>query len=412
MQIPTRKVSLGIGVALVAALIARAALAEPPATVFHAIDSAPVVVIATVQRVEKLRDGKLLVFHLAPSGFLKGTARPSLRVVQELVFHSDKPQLSEAQAGVFVLDTFTKPSAYGAVLPGGDYFRAADARAARWSAVWREPVQKWIETGKLGKEKQPAPRLALLVEWLARPELSSEAAAELERLPYFNAGLDDLNLMLFGQALRTETIAIETRRRLILALATQQAMRALRLLDSLTTDPRLGAFARQALAALGVEILVEASIADLHRDEAALRIAALRTISASGQHGDTVVAEVGAVARGERNQEVRLAAIDCLAAMGDDGVPQLTLVLADADRRFVYKASLALAQVATPAAVQALARPFESGSYDAQVSAVFALRQIATPEALAILERVRNDPPDPRLRKVIGLAENEVDEHE
>ncbi len=409
--VPSRRVPVRIGVAIIAALVARAVLAEPPATLFRAIDSAPVVVIATVERIEKLQDGKLLVFQLVPNEFLKGTAQPSLRVVQELIFHGDKPQLAEAEAGIFILDRFTKPSAYRAALDGGDYFRVADERAALRPAMLREPLRKWIAASKLNAAQRPPARVALLIEWLATPQLVAEAAAELALTPDLDAGLDEANLRKLGQALRSETIAAETRQTLVVALATHKARRALPLLQSLATDARLGPFARQALAALGVAIPVEASIADLHRDDPAQRLAALRAIAASGQRGDTVVAEVGAVARGERNEEVRVEAIACLAAMGDDGVPILAGLLADADRRFIYKASLALAQMATPAAVQALARPFESGSYDAQVAAVFALHQIATPEALAILERVRNNPPDPRLPKVIGLADNELNEH-
>jgi HEAT repeat protein len=54
--------------------------------------------------------------------------------------------------------------------------------------------------------------------------------------------------------------------------------------------------------------------------------------------------------------------------------------------------------------VAALIDQFTSGSYEAQVLAVFALRDIGTPAAGAALARAKEHPSDPRLVQVIDFA--------
>jgi HEAT repeat protein len=86
-------------------------------------------------------------------------------------------------------------------------------------------------------------------------------------------------------------------------------------------------------------------------------------------------------------------------------VTVLAALLQDPDRRIAAKAANALAKSGADDALAALSGTFGGGgSYDAQVVAVFALRDIGSPEAMRILRQVRAAPPDPRLEKALDLA--------
>ena len=65
---------------------------------------------------------------------------------------------------------------------------------------------------------------------------------------------------------------------------------------------------------------------------------------------------------------------------------------------------MALAAAGGTDAVAALSGTFDSGSYDAQVAAVFALREMGSTDAMRTLRQVRAAAPDPRLERVIDLA--------
>jgi len=251
--------------------------------------------------------------------------------------------------------------------------------------------------------------MQVLLARVADVRLAKDALAELGNTPDLGSALDGVGYDRIGALLSATQIPLDQRRALLRLLVEQHLNAALPMLQAVHA-PGLDPFLHQAIVALGGNVPAAALHDDLKGgtdDERMAGIDALAANAARSKDDGTrrdAVATLAAAAAHDTSSPVRVAAVDQLGRMGDDAQAALTALLAEPDTHVVYAAGRALGVIGSPAAMRTLAQQFKQGSYDAQVAAVFGLREMGTPEAMRVLADVKADPPDPRLPRVIDLA--------
>jgi hypothetical protein len=377
---------------------------QGPVTGFFALlDEAPLVVTATVaDRIDDAAPG-MVVYELAVLQVLKGTppAKNPL-VVQDLVFPSDRPALTGGEVWLVALDPLPTSSRYRTLPADKIYLHIRDVRLAVRSAQATAAVQPYLAASARPPAQRRRERIGALIAAVPSPLVGEDALAALAADPSLARAFSEDESRRLASALGNRALPTE-RRRAILDLVREKRMAPLLpAVRPLLAEPSLAPFARRVLAAFGEPPSVNELRADVQDSDASTRRAALEAAQALPA-SDRLVFFTGVAADG-RDYEVRFAAIDALARDRDTSVPTLTELLHDPDRRISAKAAMALAATGGPDALAALSGTFDSGNYDAQVAAVFALREIGSNDAMRILRQIRAAAPDPRLERVIDLA--------
>lgn len=447
----------------IAASIALERGAGRAADYFSLIEAAPVVAAVRIDNVQKVPEPPLVLYRFTPSELLKGRLPPRLpEIVQEVFFRSDVAWLSAGDVAVIALEPFPLPSRYRQTLTGSSYLRVAGGREGIRSKSSVDLVRNYV---RLIGGPDPAPS-ALRVEFLAaavtNPELGNEAVGALERwlsdgpthsratsaarktgaasksrqtrfgrpspLPPGSTtpalsrqepgtangkngratpgtelrGWTPAAAQALGRALTDNAVPVERRRR-VLDLIAAYRLEGVEIWTHRALDNNaLAPFARRTLAALGQQPSEKSVRDDLRSADPKARMAALDSLLSLGpQQRLALLAET---ATRDSDVDVRIAAVERLAGEGRGALASLSSLLGDTDPRFCYHVAQAVASIGDEEAVTILARQFESGSYETQVAAVFALRRIGSDSALGTLARVRTNPPDPRLVDLIDLA--------
>ncbi len=394
--------------AATAACPARASATTAQADFFQLLEQVPLVVLASVES-RDVQEGKgLVVTRLAVDRALKGewpSASPA--VVQEMIFHTDRPLLDVGQHRILLLEPLPDWSHYRAMLEPGSYLRIAHQRLGIAAPETAPLVERYLAA--LREPASRDTRLAVLIDALRSPQLGDQALRALWNPALWPPQPSEVETSALAAALRDRSIPPE-RRHGLLDLVADRRLGSLRsTVHELLGDPRLAPYARATLASLGEPLTAEAVRHDLASPDPAARLAAVE--SAAALKPDEQIQILDAVAGGDRDLEVRRAAIRALARSGAAAVPSLAALLGNSDGRVAYYAAQALARIGKPAAVHALSTPFEHGSYESQVAAVFALQKIGSRDALQVLSDVRARPPDPRLRQVIDMAQETYVHH-
>jgi hypothetical protein len=412
---PSRVPSRGPAVAAaflavaVAASPARAGATGADANFFQLLEQVPFVVLASVESREVRQAKGLVVTRLAVERALKGQwPSPAPAVVQELIFHTDRPLLDVGQRRLLLLEPLPDWSHYREMLEPGSYLRIAHQPLGIADPGAAPLVERYLAA--LRRPASRDARLAVLVEALRSPQLGDQALRAVRSPALWPPHPTEAETSALAAALRDPSIPPERRRGLLDLVAARRLGSLRPAVRELLGDPRLGPFARRTLAALGEPVTTEAVRHDLASADPAARLAAVE--SASALQSDERLEILDAMARRDPNLEVRRAAIRALGRGGAAAVPSLAALLGDSDGRIAYYAAQALARIGQLAAVRALSEPFGHGSYESQVAAVFALQKIGSDAALKVLSDVHARPPDPRLRQVIDMArENDVHHH-
>jgi len=431
-----RSIMLRRGALILAAVILswipRLRASDAPPGFFALLDEAPLVVTATVaERTENPSVG-VVVYQLAVRQVLKGTAAADTQVVvEDLVFPSDRPTLAIGEQWLVALEPLPSSSRYRSLPGDKTYLRIRAGRHGVRSAQASAVVQRYLaavapggprsvdtvpggrrsvgaepggrrSVGAVYIETRHSERIGALIAAVPNPLVGGDAVAALAADQRLARDLSEAQSRELASALGNKTLPLERRRALLELIQAKRLAALLPAVRPLLADPTLAPFARRVLAAFGERPDAKALRADVEQLDPAARRAALE--SARSLPADERLALLAGIAQDARDDEVRCAAIDALARDGRAALPVLATLLHDPNRRVSSKAAIALAAAGGDDALGALSSAFAGGSYDAQVAAVFALRDIGSPDALRILRDVRAAPPDPKLQKVIDLA--------
>jgi len=394
----------GAAVALIVALsLPAAAVERSHLDYFARLEDAPLVVDARVERARAIPEVRLVVYRFVAVEVLKGRlAAGPPEIVQELVFKSDDPLLAEGQRAVLLLEPFPVASRYRAQLPSGPYLRVAGGRDGVRGAAALAASRAYAQLLARGADQRIQERMLFFATYVRDGDLGDDALAALRRFLERKVSFGKPCAEALSLALADSRVPLERRRGILEVVGAYNLAGMDDAVRRALADPDLAPFARRALAALGKTPAEELVRRDLSAPDPAVRLAALDSVTAlAPQERIDLLTEV---ARNDRDLDVRLHAIDLLGENGAPAVPSLSTLLDGSDRQICYHAALGLASIGTDGAVRVLADQFERGTYEAQVAAVFALHRVATPEALRTLARVRKNPPDPRLVKVIDLT--------
>jgi hypothetical protein len=376
---------------------------RPPADFFTLVDGAPLVVTATVSgRSENVAFG-IVIYELVIRQALKGTPpAASLTVVQDLVFPSDRPMFDREQEWLLALEPLPSSSRYHSLPQGGTHFRVRDGRRGARPVDALSAVERYLAVDREAPQKQRRERIGALVAALWSAPLGEDALRALAAHPTLAKDLTGAHAALFATALADEDLPLEQRRALLRLVEEKHLSALLTAVRPLLDEPELAPFARRLLASFGEVPAPDELRADLQLADSAARQAALEAAQTLPQTERLPL--LADVAKENDEYDVRVAAIDVLSRVGRPAVPALAALLDDEDGRITYKAARGLAAAGGPEAVDALSSTFAGTNYDAQVAAVFALRDIGTQDAMRVLRALRADPPDPRLEKVLDVA--------
>jgi hypothetical protein len=395
---------------LLAAFTARAGA---PDNFFAALDAAALVAVCQIEQVDQPAGSRLVIFHARTRDVLKGSmpAPPSsLSIVQELLFPSDAPAVATGASGLCVLKPMPQYSAYRTLLTAGPYYRFANPEMPLMEASLAAVTRQWLALQQLSPaDERATKRVRWLLDHAGDARLGKDALAELGATADLGALLERVGYDRIGTLVRDTRIPLEQRRALLTLLADHHLTAALPVLLSVP-DAGLAPFLHQTIVALGGSVPMAQLQSDLKADADDQRLAGVDALgtAAARSHEEKMrqdaMATLARLAVHDGSAAVRLAAVDQLGKMGGEALPAIEPLLAQPDTHLVYAAGRALGAIGSPAATRMLAQQFKQGSYDAQVAAVFGLREIATPEALRVLADVKANPPDPRLPRVIDLA--------
>ena len=234
------------------------------------------------------------------------------------------------------------------------------------------------------------------------PLVGDDAVAALASDQSLARDLSEGQSRALASALGNTTVPLERRRAVLDLIREKHLAPLLPAVRPLLAEPSLAPFARRVLAVFGETPGAEELRRDVEQPDPAARRTALE--SARSLPAPERLVFLTGIAKDAGDDEIRCAAIDALARDGRAALPVLATLLQDPDRRVSSKAAIALAAAGGNDALGALSSAFAGGSYDAQVAAVFALRDIGSADALRMLRALRAAPPDPKLQKVIDLA--------
>jgi len=400
-SISPRRSAVLLAVFLVSTTAGLLASEAAPTSFFALLDKAPLVLTATVA--ERSQDRAFIIYKLAVRQVLKGAAPESRPVVvQDLVFPSDRPILAADKEWLLALEPLPSSSRYRTLPADHSYLRVRDGGHGVRSAEATAAVLPYLNAAAEPAEKRRRERVGALIAALWSPVVGVDAATALAAEPSLQRDLNEDLSRLLASALGDATIALEERRALLDLVREKRLETLLPAVRFLLAEPPLAPFARRVLASFGET----PSTDELRADLAVPDLAACRAALAAAQAlpaAERLQFLTDAAGNG-REYEVRAAAIEDLGRAGPAAVPALAALLNDPDGRISYKVAQALARSGGSEVVGILSATFNSGTYDAQVAAVFALRDIGSQEAMRILRQVRTAPPDPRLKEMIDVA--------
>ena len=394
-----------------AALVAMACLlaaapcssaSRAPEDFFAIVDGAPLVAGASIRGRRENAALGIVFFEVAVGQEIKGTAPPRLVVVQEMVFASDRPLFDRGQEWLLALEPLPPSSRYSALPQGETYYRVRQGvhGVRRVDAI--PFVQRYTAAVHEVPAQQRGARIVSLVAALASDDVGDDVVRALAAEPSLAKDLSGAGAEHFAATMSDRHLPLERRLALLELVEAKRLSRFLSAVRPLLDDPEIAPFARRLLASFGEVPAAEHLRADLQRADPAARHAAVEAAQAL-PHDERLLL-LAQVAAEDDEIEVRIAAIDALARGGRAAVPELAALLDDDDGRITYKAARGLAAAGGKEAVEALSGTFAGTNYDAQVAAVFALREIGSEGAMRALRELRESAPDPRLEKVIDVA--------
>jgi HEAT repeat protein len=388
-------------VLLLAPFVSSWATAAPP-TFFDLLEDAPVVLASSVQE-RRVIDERFVIYSIRASEVLKGSGeRPSFSVVQELVFPSDAPSLAQGERRLMLLEPLPPYSSYEAVLPPAEHFRAHAGNAGIRSVELASIARRYLRTLELPASQQDAAKVGVLIDALREPSVAADGVRSLAARERLADLLTEATRLKLVEVLLDRSADATVRRSLLDLIRARRLEALVPSVHTLLAEPPMAPYARRTLAAFGEEFSEDVIAMDLASTDASAREAALD--SGISLPVPRRIEFLSKAAREDPSLEVRRRAILLLGSVGSPGIPALGELLADQDQRIAHEAAQALASIGTEQAVASLAKSFENGYYESQVAAIFALQRIGTKPALEVLAKVRANPPDERLRRVIDAA--------
>ncbi len=401
--------------ALVVAFALAALGAAAPARaagLFEQADASELVVRGRIEQVTPYPSAKLRVFHFRVSRVLKGQAAPgeTVDLAQEMLFATTKPLFADGTETLVFAVPLPPYTSFQAVLPEGRHWRwterlatAADLAplvdpaltdaVARYLAVRDDPeaLANFLVSGLVGADARV--RQAALVAISTRREIP----------PLLDAGRLQ---PLVGWLPKTD-VAPSERANVLVQLARDGAPGAVDVARGFADDPGpMQAAAVDVLITAGALPSAERLLALSRSPDAALRLVAGRGLAKLAT--PPAVDRLAAMLTDEQVVSVRLAIIK---AMGRTSNPRTVELMAKELQRPEKDVTMAAADVlaaeGSAEAVAVLEKALAEGPEEAKAPAAFALRRMQKPEAEAILARLEESHPDPKVRRLCKLARGE-----
>jgi len=386
-----------------------AASSASAASVFKLGHDSVLVVRGVVDDVRSYKNDAFLVFTITPRTVLKGpaTAGVPIRLVQERVFGSERPYFEKGVETLVFAVPLPPYSYYRESLPAAEYWTWTDRNDnAQQIAALADPEVASAVEAYLAAEGAPGTAAVKIGELLASPvsRVRADALDAVEHHHAFAAALDRQALQPVAAFLGDASVAIVERGALLVRLAHAGAPGTVALAEPLVAKPGgLQAPALEALVALRHAPPEERLLEWSHRDDAALRLAALRGLARSRSRA--ALDRLAEAVRTEQDADVRNAATTALAENGDESaIPVLASVLREHDSRDVLAVTSGLARIGGAEAVAALSEALREGTVETAMAAAFALKETRRADAEAVLREQRDAHPDPEVRRVIKLA--------
>ncbi len=350
-----------------------------------------------------------------------------LRVYELLIEKELKPGKTEEPSKIRVVSLTDEPGAASAKLDGvGVAFVQPLRRNSYFDRHLADPIglyeftekrDGWLEAAEtrdlaaiatpietlVGQSRKPAKdaktkgvhRRALVFALLSAPHplLVDDGIASLSTVPGLAGSLTETEAGIITSALHTTSLPMSARKKLIAEIAALKLKELVGALQDIR-EPALQEATWTALRKMGVPVSEQALRERLADEAPETRLAAARELLA--RDPKSFIPLVASTALRDRNQEVRLGAIE---ALGDtesaDAVAPLETVFAGTDDTERQASARALRKIGGDAAVNALHRLAFAGSIDSQRYAVLVLLSL----------EVERD--DPRVRDIAARHKDE-----
>ncbi|UCE85977.1 MAG: HEAT repeat domain-containing protein [Deltaproteobacteria bacterium] len=390
-------------VAALALVASLAAAAEPPRLLEALTGEASLIVIGRVTESDVFARGNLFVHTLAVESVLKGRPSEPLLVLEERL--SSLRLYRRGQRVLAFLRPAPEHSFFRENLPPGTYVTTVAGRdgvtgiAPEADAAARAILSSYADSDPA----PPDPRVVLRRELRSgHARFVADAAAQLERRPDLARSLAAEDREAIAACLRDPRVDDGAKAQLLRRLGAGDVPEAAALLQAF--EPASGglvAARAEALARLGFPPGADETASYLRHPEPAVRSFAVERLA---ERDDArVVAELESVALFDRDAEVRLAAIEALGRTGRADAADVLARSFDSDDARTRRASArALHELGGAAARDALRDVVYTGShYEIQAHALLLLFSLGVTQPDAIIERIRTEHPDPRIRRLI-----------
>ena len=229
------------------------ARAATPENFFAALDTAAVVAVGQVEHVERPAGARLVIVRLRAGDVLKGelpAPAPSLSVVQELVFPSDVPSVTEGASGLCLLRSMPNYSAYRAVLTTGPYYQFTNREKPLIDASAVPVARRWLALHQLPSNEQATQRVEQLLDYAGDRGSGGMRSTRSLRQPTSVHCSIASGTTASVRSCGMRRVPLAQRHRLLTVLADQHATAALPMLRSVH-DIGLAPFLHQTIVALG-----------------------------------------------------------------------------------------------------------------------------------------------------------------
>lgn len=408
-----RTASLRAAPALLAFALAAISISpadQTPPDYFTLASGAELVVTVTVESRREDPTSGFIVYDATVGEVLAGNVTiTAITVAQELIFPSEQPWFGPGDRRVLALEALPSSTRYQELRQAGIPYRVRAGTHGARRAEAALFVQRYLAAGRELPAARAQARISTLVAALSSDELGNDAVRALDADPALTHDTTGEHAEVVAAALGNRALPLERRRALLDTIEKKRLAALVAAVESLRDEPEMAPFARRVLASFGTAPSADEVRADLRYSDPAARRAALSAAQALRESERwPLLADVAAT---DGDFEVRAAAIDGLARGGTQAVPFIASLLEDGDSRVAYKAARGLVAAGGASAVAALSATFAGDNYEAQVAAVFALRDIGSEDAMHALRALRDTPPDPRLEKVLDVALGDAGHH-
>jgi hypothetical protein len=320
--------------------------------------------VGRVASTESHDEGKLLLHRVTVERTLRGSAGPSLAIVDIRAGLQRPPFLEEGQRAVLIVERAPSLSYLTRTLPEEDaLYQLAGGREGVVPVATEADVEAVVAVLDAGRriedtadpvvKAQVLRGLAFGLLTTARARLVADGLVELRRLPR-DLTLESEELETLRRVLRDRTLPVATRIGVIRLLGQRRWPGTLATLDAVDADrPEVLAALLEARAALGAPPTRKEIAPFLASDDPAVKAAAVAALARTGE--PTAIAEVGRFATADGDAAVREAAIVALGeSKRPEVAPYLRQTFASEDRALQQASARALLELDEPTGSAAL----------------------------------------------------------